>query len=347
MRELIEIESRRWRAGGVVLCMLAASVWVVIGSSSAAKSEKTAEAIELFAKADQRFNFHSPGGPPIRIEQQFSVWTRKLGTVQGTETLIWAGIDHWKETLKVQDYFETTIRGHASQWRLRSQPIPTLEAWKGGNLVNARIDSDWPVIAKAGGVREVHAGQTIEKCASVSWKQGGDSKLCFDPVNGDLLSSTSGVLNNETRFEWDDFIDVGGHSIPRHTREYLNGKLIGRSAATNATVLVSVDSESFVPPDGAEESPACEHPMPAAFNRHEANSIIPAMYSGIQGAVTFYIKVDGRGNVVTVGVMEPLDPKRDEKAMRIIKNEWKFKPTTCGQTPIPSELEEVFTFKSS
>lgn len=346
MHESIVSDSRRWRAGGVVLCMLAGGTWLIIGSSTAAKSRKNAEATELLTRADQRFNFHSHGGPSIRIEQQFSVWTRKLGTVQGTDALIWAGVDRWKEILKIQDYLETTIRGHDSQWRLRSQSVPTLEAWKGRDLVDARINSDRPVIAKAGGVREIHAGQKIEKCVSVSTEQGDDKRLCFDPINGDLLSSTSGSLNYETRLEWDDFIDVGGHSIPRHTREYLNGKLIGQSAVTSAAVLASVDSESFVPPDGAEVSPTCEHPMHAVLIHHGDNSIIPAMYSGTQGAVTFYINVDDRGNIVTVGVMESLDPKRDEKAMRIIKHEWKFRPTTCGETPIPSEVEETLTFKS-
>ena len=347
MHESISGESTRWLASGILLCLIAA-VWLFIGSSSAAKSDKNSEGEQLLTKADQRFYFRLRGSPPIRIDQTFSVWTRTHGSVQGTDTLIWADVDHWKETLKIQDYVETKVGGHESVWSVRNQPIPTLEAWKARELLRSRDYDARLEVAKVGGIHEIQVGQSIEKCVSVNTKQGGNPNLCFDPINGDLLSSTAKWSDDETKSEWSDFIDLGAHSIPRHTRKYLNGKLIGQSSITNAAVLASVDSENFAPPDGAEEAYSCEHPMPAVpIRARENESAIAEMYSGTQGTLTIYLKIDDRGNVATVGVMEALDPKRDEKAMRTIKSEWKFKPTTCGETSIPSEIEETFTFKSS
>ena len=344
MHESISGESTRWRASGILLCLITA-VWLVIGTSSAAKSGKNSEGEQLLTKADQRFNFRQRGGLPVRIDQKFSVWTRKNGSVEGTDTLIWADVDHWKETLKIQNYVETRVGGHEEVWSVRNQPYPTLEAWEARELRIARNYENGREFAKVGGVRETHAGGMIEKCITVRTEQNDESKLCFDPTGGDLLSSTTESANGETRFEWSDFIDLGGHSIPRHTREYLKEKLNGQSVTTDATVLSTVDSENFVPPDGADKSYTCENAMHAvSLHGHEAGSKLAAIYSGLQGTVTFYVKLDDLGNVATVGIMEPLDPKRDEKAVKTIKNEWKFKPSTCGETTIPSELEEVFNF---
>jgi TonB family protein len=346
MGELMESQSRRWRADGVLLCVFAAGVWLIIGSSSAAKSEKNAESTELFTKADQRLNFDSPGSAPIRVEQKFSIFTLTGGAVQGTDTSTWAGADRWRETLKIQDYSELDIGDHASVWRISNQSFSTFAAFKARGLVRFRTSSSLLRNAKVDSVREIQVGQRTDKCVALRSAQGDHLRVCFDPMNGDLLSSEKSGNGPEATIKREDFINVGGHWIPRHTREYFDGKLIAQTDITDASVLTSVGSKDFIPPDAAQQTEKCEDPAHAAPIRKPEPSYTPeARDRKVQGTLRLVVEINRQGDAAAIGILKPLDSGLDANAMQTIKNEWKFKPATCGEIPVRSYVEVETTFR--
>jgi TonB family protein len=146
--------------------------------------------------------------------------------------------------------------------------------------------------------------------------------------------------------EWSDFFDLGGHSIPRHTRLYRGSSLEGQAEVTEATVLPSVDPGNFSRPDGSEEWAECQNPIvPPLLERPEPAYTPDARTRKVTGTVTLYLRLDRAGKIEVVSVLSPLDPGLDENALEIVKNKWKFKPVTCEGTPIPMELRVEVTFK--
>jgi len=176
--------------------------------------------------------------------------------------------------------------------------------------------------------------------------QGDQSRFCFDPMNADLLSwerkgkGPVGVIKRE------DFFNVGGHWIPRHTREYFDGKLVGQADVTDASVLTSVDSKDFTVPDGAEQTEVCVDPAHAVPIRKPEPTYTPeARDRKVQGTLELIMEITRQGDAAAIGILEPLDSGLDANAMQTIKREWTFKPANCGGNPVRSYAEVEFTFR--
>ena len=195
-----------------------------------------------------------------------------------------------------------------------------------------------------GKIRDEQKEQAAEKCVSVTANKWTHSTYCFDSVRGDLLSSTSKFDNQAT--EWQNFIDIGAHRIPRFTRKFQGGKLVAESEITDATILASVEPKLFAPPTGAEQVEGCERPdHPKPIRKPEPAYTPEARIRKVQGTVTLFVRIDPQGNVTDIGDVEPLDAGLDSAAMQTIRNEWKFKPATCGGNPVATEFEVEVTFK--
>ncbi len=315
--------SRRWPRTSIISLAMVAALSLFRCSVGIAKSDKNAEAARLFEAARQRVNFRAPGSPPVRIVQNFTIWTRERGMTQGTDTLIWAYADKWQETLRFPDFLQISVGGRGVTWRLINQPAPTREAFDASALVRFEGAMDHLRDVKVAEIRETQAGQTHEKCVSINAKEEPRQTYCFDSNSGDLLSSTRKSGTDEWRIEWSDYINLGGHWLPRHTRNYEDGALVDQSAISEATILSSVAPTTFVPPDGSERLDTCENPVyPVPISKPDPVYTPGARSRKVNGTVTLYVKVDSLGKVVVVSVLDSLDQGLDENAMVTIKSDW-------------------------
>jgi len=299
----------------------------------------------LFEKADQAVNFRSPGSPPLRLVQEFTIWTLEQGEVHGTYTLVWVDADRWREEFALPDYQEVHVGGHPIIRRLESRPIPPLAAMRARSLVKRMTLSatlqNWHVEK----TREEQEGQMTAKCVSLSLGEWTDATYCFDPDQGYPLSSNTKMLSDEKTTAWSDYLNLGGHWIPRVTREFQKGVLIAQNQIKDASLLSSFDPALFSPPAGAEQMEGCgtaEYPKP--IRRAEPPYPSAEKANRVEGTVTLFVRIDRQGKAETVGILESLDAGLEQSAMQTVK-EWRYKPASCGGNPIPMEMEVQINFK--
>jgi protein TonB len=99
------------------------------------------------------------------------------------------------------------------------------------------------------------------------------------------------------------------------------------------------DSESFRPPGGATEWPACDNPqMPKAVRVPSPPFPEALRKKGITGMVTLYLLVDVHGTVQEAEVLQSDHPQFGTVALETVKQHWRFQPAMCGDVPVPFEL---------
>jgi TonB family protein len=325
-----------------------AGIWLILCPMATAKRDKKMEAAELFEKADQVVNFRSPGSPPFRVVQHLSIWTREKGALEGTYTLIWVDSDRWREELTLPDYHLLRVGGHQTTWRLQSRPLPTLAAIKARSISIMRIGKLSKPVQNQHVERayEEQRGPSTAKCVSLSLGQWFHSTYCFDSKQGYVLNSKIRTMSNEQTMEWSDYLNLGGHWIPRLTREFLNGKPIAQSEIKDAILLPSVEPALFAPPAGAEQIEDCDDPEPPKpIRKPEPAYTSMARSNRVQGMVTLDVKIDRQGEVEDAAILESLDPGLDSEAVQTIKKKWKFQPASCGGTPIPTDVIVEINFR--
>ena len=157
-----------------------------------------------------------------------------------------------------------------------------------------------------------------------------------ETVNRDRLASYTFLLFNS------DYRDLRGKIFPWKVRESDGGKLQAEISVED--LAAAVDPPTFSPGDGFQSRPGCEFPtIPQPIYLPDPEYPTYLRTQGVQQAKIEAI-VDERGNVTDPKILISAG-ELDKYALKALER-WRFKPATCGTTPVPFDFDTEVNFQS-
>jgi len=166
--------------------------------------------------------------------------------------------------------------------------------------------------------------------------------LCFDENSHNLISVDYPTLENQnppdiSRIEYSAFDNVGEKRIPLEIRALRNRKVVLQVKVLEITHNSEEDSALFAAPPNSLFWMQCDD-MQEAEPVGRVQPIYPASARSNfeQGRVIFYAVVETDGTLSHSTVIQRATPALESAAADAIR-QWRYKPASCGSTPIRVE----------
>ena len=173
---------------------------------------------------------------------------------------------------------------------------------------------------------------------------GTQKILCFDEARGNLLSVEYSKHDDEyppdiSRVEYSAFHDVGEKRIPFEVRAFSDKLVVATVRVVDMIPVAEENPSLFVVPANSEFWAQCDDMQEAELvKRVQPQYPLVARTNREEGMVMFYAVIEADGTISHLTVIQRLTPTLDLVATDAIR-QWRYKPATCGSTPIRIEAE--------
>jgi TonB family protein len=320
-------------------------IFAFVFLSSAAWSadkEEPASPEALISRARSQEEIRVEGTPPILVRAELQVFDAKGTPVPGDYSLVWVSPSKWREEIRFGKYERLRVGDVKGYWQttgLTYQPqiifqLDTLLHLKDAFKVRSK--------QSLGKVKDRGKGGLRQKCTEVKWPKAVERIMCFDDANGALVSVDYPRGENQntpeiSRIEYSAFNVVGEKLVPYEIRALRDGRLIAAVKILEITKITEENAAKFTVPANAEFWAKCDDLQEA-----EPVSRIQPTYPSIsranreQGRVILYAVLETDGSVSHLTVIRRATPELEAAAVEAVRR-WRYKPATCGQTPIRME----------
>jgi TonB family protein len=334
----------RIRASLATICVLL----VALPPNSLGRNDKEeVDAQALLAKAKELSDIRAEGSPAFRLHASIdfpSAGDPKLG--QGSYLEIWESPDHWRREVKGVGYEEVSVRAGSKLYRKANMPYRPWPLFHLELLFRTQDPHGSPrnVVAPQVKVKKL-GGPTVicveenSKRRERHWKVLARFTYCVNRDNG-LLSSVESYLD---RMEYAAYARLGAREYPQSLRWSFGGQAFEDAHVDTLSLLTNVSPNLFEPPEGAEESRACERSEPPRkISGREPDYTPSARAANIQGSNESYVVVSRKGEVIHAEIIRSLEPSLDAATLDVIR-QWQYRPATCDGSP----MDEGFVMQTS
>ena len=301
----------------------------------------TVSADELLAQA-RRLEVWSEGSPAVTMQAELSIADPKNGTVHGSYALVWKSTTHWKDQIHFANYDRVRVRDGQTLWQKSSLDYQPLVIFQLDNLLNAKDELSFLPNQKLKRSSRRKERGAEDTCTAVQWDTGTARTLCFDPVSGALVrvdyptgeSQNTPAIN---RIEYGSFAMVEGKLVPNEVQAYRDRQMVAEVKITEISKPTGNSLTELNPPPGAEAWPTCDDLLAPVLTTHVSPRYPQsARDHHVEGRVTFYAVVEADGTLSRLRPIEGTDPSLLAATAQAL-SQWRYKPATCGQTPVRME----------
>ncbi len=282
------------------------------------------------------------GTPPTSIRAELQVLDSNGHLVQGEYTFDWASASRWKEVIRIGPYERVRIGDPKGYWQkntLSYEPEPGFMFDKLLHIKEALKLGPKETLTK---VKSHEKDGVRQNCTEVKRQSGTDRILCFDAANGALLSidyaENENILPPQiSRTEYSAFTPVAGKLIPYEIRAMQGRKAVLSVKILDISKIVGENPARFNVPANAQFWASCsdEHEAELA-NRIQPQYPARARSNGEQGRVIFYAVIEADGSLSHLTLIHRASPDLEASTLEAVRH-WRYKPPTCGQTPLRVE----------
>jgi TonB family protein len=321
----------------ILACLsLASTTW-----SSSSSDTDGPEA--LLSRARTQEAIWAEGTPPMMMRADIQISDAKGNPVHGGYTLEWVSPSRWREEIRFGDYDRLRVREATGYWQksgLSYQPeiifqLDTMLHLKDALRLRLKQSFGKAKTHEVAGVRQ--------KCAEVKWAKGTDRIMCFDEASGTLVSIEypQGANQNPpeiTRIEYGAFNAVAGKLVPYEIRAFRERKVVASFKVLESSRITDENPPAFNVPQNAEFWGQCDDMQDAEFiDRVQPIYPANARANREQGRVIFYAVIEEDGSLSHLTLIHRATPALEASATEAVRR-WRYRPPTCGQTPIRTEV---------
>jgi len=283
------------------------------------------------------------------MRAEIQVYDAHGALAHGDYTFDWVSPIQWREQIRFTDYERLRVRDAKGYWQksgLRYQPeiifqLDTILHLKKALLVGSK--------QTLGQVRNGEKAGVRQKCTEVKWTAATERIMCFDEVNGALVSVEYPRREHQnppdiSRIEYGAFNTVGGKLVPYEIRALKDRKVIAVVKVLEIAKITEENPALFNVPANAEFWAQCDDMQePEVVDRVPAQYPAGARTSHEQGRVTVYAVIEADGSLSHITIIRRATPNLEAAAVEAIRH-WHYKPAACGQTPIRVETSIATDF---
>ncbi|HTU33461.1 MAG TPA: energy transducer TonB [Candidatus Acidoferrum sp.] len=317
----------------------------LIALGGAKKPEISPEA--LIGRARSQEILWQKGTPPTVMRADLQLSDGKGGWVRGEYRFYWMSLSQWREEIRFGDYYRVRTGGEKGYWQtsnLEYQPEVIFDVDKLVSLKKALRIGGQETLSK---VQTRRMGGASEHCAEVRGRSRRDSTLCFDGSGGELLTidypvTEPGNPSEISRVEYSSFKPVETRSIPFEIQGFHGRRPALVITITKIEAMPEHDLGLFQPPPKSEFWASCDE----VTDPDLTHVVFPDAPRPVEFAksVTLYLVVEADGSPSHITVIEGQDPGVEAAAVAAAR-QWRYKPATCGNSPVRKEVETTLTVR--
>ena len=311
--------------------------------------EKTVDSESLLAQA-RKSDVWSNGTPAVKVRTEIEIVDAQGKTRPGQYLVTWISPSRWREELEIGNYKRLRVHDGKGYWQ--QSPI----SFQPEIIFQLESMLDLKTALKIGPKQELGKVKTRdkdgvrEKCVEVKWATGTTERiLCFDEANGSLLSveypkGQSQIGPDISRIEYGAFNKLGDKRIHYEVHAFHDRKVIITTKITEVTPITEADPGLFAPLANSDFWPQCDDmQVGEVVKRVQPNYPATAREHREQGRVGFYAVIQVDGSLSNLTLIRGATPELEAAAADALR-QWRYKPASCGSTPIRVETLISFDF---
>jgi len=313
-------------------------------------TEDKASPESLLAQARKLGNVWSDGTPAVKVRTEIKILYGKEKTAPGHYVVTWISPLRWRDELEFSNYKRVRIHDSKGYWQqstLSYTPEIILE-------LDSVLDFIPTLkIQPKEGLGEVETREKDgiqQKCTEVKRAAETERVLCFDGANEGLLSvefpKTANLDPPEiSRVEYSGLNKLADKLIPYQVHAFRDRTLSVIAEVKEITPITEDDPGLFAPPTNAEFWPSCDEMQSAELVKH-----VPPIYptsarsNHQEGTVMFYGVIEADGTISHVTLIRSATPSLQSAAADAVR-QWRYKPASCGSTPIRIQTSIKVNFR--
>jgi len=291
------------------------------------------DCLDLFRRAADISDIRNSAVAPFELKARLQVFGDQPNDAD--YRLTWLSADHWREEIRSGNKVFIRIGDGDLVWlnqdrdaiadvqrRFRALVIP----------LTLQIRTD----AKVGKIQEKEWNGSQVQCVQVTAGMLGVEQFCFDPASGVLL----GYEWNNHKTEYSGFQNTSGKMFPRTVRGFEEGKL--QSEITVQELATGLNGMIFTPGKDFESRTGCEFPHMFQVTYAPDPEYPARLRTSRMQQVQIEALVNETGTVMNMKITKSAG-ELDQYALKALQ-QWRFKPATCGTTPVSYELHTEVNF---
>jgi protein TonB len=319
-----------------------------------AQLDEKSDPAELIQRARQQEDLRAKGSPPFELSAKIAIRGNRK-ELQGEYRVWWQAKDRWVEKLTIGDFQRVRFGVPGGFRQLRSlnfSPQVVFDLEKAmGMARDLRISPEETL----GTIRSRGIDGVDLSCIDIRDRKtnGLLRELCMNTSTGLLMRITFGEFGKATTnpivVSYSQFSDLSGKIYPRNIR--LEGKH-GYSLEISFEAVGTASTAARGLPPVPENSEFWDHcDVEDATPAQLTTTIQPdypqtARMAHQQGTVTLYVVIEKDGSISHLKLLESASALLDQSAEAAVP-QWKYKPATCGGSPIRDEtvLDVIFSLQ--
>ncbi len=312
---------------------------LMLVSAVLAAGDSPPQAVQLLQRASQVQNLETPGSQAFRLSISFRASLRGGGQTGGTYLLVWKAPQKWREEIHMPGFNQLTVGGDGRHWTAQNLGIEPDSVRLLKTLAEVFAFTPKPIEQPKRVRDRSWQGKTLTciDWQAPQWNSKGES--CFD---------AAGVLVREdardSRREYSDYTAFGQKMYPRALRIEEEGSRL-EARVEQLAPFADVNDAWFMPPPNSEEWPTCDvgEVPPKATSTPDPG--FPGRCTGPSASMTVLqvvVGADGRPSQVLVATSA--GDAFDKAAVEAVQT-WRFRPATCGSTPVKSQIRVEVNFR--
>lgn len=321
-------------AGGGAVLLLAAAlpIWA---------EDQPAESVAMLARARKLEELRSDSNAPFLMEAQIKA-TFGDRKVTGEYKLGWWTPNHWHEVLALGDFRRIRDGVSDGYWQVRTWEYQPRVIFDLDQVLDVAPILQVRSLETAKGVRRRKVASIALSCVEIHLKHGVARELCFDPATELLLHAQlePGLMPGSEPL----IVDYSG-AIALSDKKFPSTVIIQRGKR----ISVEVSITRLEPASGNPDPPFVTDPGHSEFWRACRDIARPEGGSQVlphfpedsrakreQGIVSFYARIETDGSISHLKTLQSPSPSLEHSAREAVE-QWKYKPRTCGGTPVKEE----------
>jgi len=304
--------------------------------------EDTVSPESLFAQARKLQDLWSEGTPSVKLRTEIKILDAKGKTIPGQYVVTWISPSRWREELEIANYKRLRVHDSKGYWQQSTVSFQPETIFQLDSMLDFKTVLKIGPKQSLGKVKTRDKDGVPQKCIEVKWTTGTERVLCFDEANGSLLSVEYPRSENQhapdfSRVEYSAFNKLGDKRIPYEVQAFRDRTAIVTTTVTDVTPITEGAPATFTSPANSEFWPQCDDMQnPELVNRVQPKYPADARANGELGRVVFYAVIETDGTLSHLTLIQRATPRLELAASDAIRR-WRYKPASCGSTPIRME----------
>ncbi len=293
----------------------------------------------LLAQARKLQNVWSDGTPAVKVRTEIKILYPDGKAAPGQYVVTWISPSRWRDELEFSDYKRVRVHDSKGFWQQSTLAYtPEIIVELDSILDFIRVLKIQPKEA-LGEAKTRDKNGVQQKCAEVKRPVGTERVLCFDEASGGLLSVEYPRSANQnpleiSRVEFSSLNKLGDKLIPYQVHAFRDRALFVVAEVKEVAPITEDNPGLFAPPTNAEFWPTCDDIQSAVLVRPVQPIYPPGARSNHEaGTVMFYGVIEADGTISHLRVIQGATPSLDSAAADAVR-QWRYKPASCGSTPI-------------